>query len=312
MSEDTLEQTSPGPALAAAREAANLTVREVSDALNLSITVVEALESGNQERLPGPVFTKGYVRAYARYLDLDPEPLVADMDTSEQASEPTPSPQGRVGASIVLPPAAWVAGGVLLFLLLVWLLWPAGEDPDAVQAPMSEASGQASFSTPGDDSNAATGIGVSRRAGEVDVGTATVAVSAEIPPSASESSAVLGETPQNGLAASSGNEAAALDADPGDSLGSAGSEIYRPLTATGTQRLALDFVEDCWVEIKDAQGDTLFADLGRPGRSFKFRGEGPFHILLGYAPGALLSFNEEPVALSPHTRNNVASVVLGQ
>ncbi|NOX52804.1 MAG: DUF4115 domain-containing protein [Gammaproteobacteria bacterium] len=48
------------------------------------------------------------------------------------------------------------------------------------------------------------------------------------------------------------------------------------------------------------------------GQSVEFIGQGPFRVLLGYAPGAILQFNYETVALTPHTRNNVAKLVLGQ
>jgi len=41
-------------------------------------------------------------------------------------------------------------------------------------------------------------------------------------------------------------------------------------------------------------------------------GQAPFRVLLGYAPGVQMSFNGETVVLAPHTRNNVATLVLGQ
>jgi cytoskeleton protein RodZ len=66
------------------------------------------------------------------------------------------------------------------------------------------------------------------------------------------------------------------------------------------------------VEIKDTAGAVLFGDLGRAGGQIELVGAGPFRVLLGYAPGVLLEYNSEPVALAPHTRNNVASLVLGQ
>jgi hypothetical protein len=62
--------------LRAERETLGVTVREVADTLNLSITVVQALEADAYDRLPGTVFARGYIRAYARLLDLDPVPLL--------------------------------------------------------------------------------------------------------------------------------------------------------------------------------------------------------------------------------------------
>jgi cytoskeleton protein RodZ len=66
------------------------------------------------------------------------------------------------------------------------------------------------------------------------------------------------------------------------------------------------------VEIKDAQGNSIYSDLSKSGDSLELVGRPPFHILLGNAPAVRLAFNGERVALSPHTRNNVGTLVLGQ
>jgi len=81
---------------------------------------------------------------------------------------------------------------------------------------------------------------------------------------------------------------------------------------TGGDRLRFQFEDDCWVEIDSVSGANLYSDLNRAGRALEFVGEAPFKILLGNAPGVTLSFNNEDVALGPHTRNNVAMLVLGQ
>jgi len=66
------------------------------------------------------------------------------------------------------------------------------------------------------------------------------------------------------------------------------------------------------VEIRDPEGRVLYSNLNEAGTSLELVGQGPFRILLGYAPGVTLAFEGEPVALGPHTRNNVATLVLGQ
>jgi cytoskeleton protein RodZ len=86
----------------------------------------------------------------------------------------------------------------------------------------------------------------------------------------------------------------------------------RRITPTGSDRLLFQFTDDCWVEIKSATGASLYSDLSRAGRTLELVGIAPFRILLGYAPGVTMSFNDEAVALAPHTRNNVATLVLGQ
>jgi cytoskeleton protein RodZ len=76
----------PGRALAEARVARNLTVAEVAQQLKLSATQVEALEADAYEQLPGPVFVRGFVRNYARLLELDGEALAAKVELPHVSS----------------------------------------------------------------------------------------------------------------------------------------------------------------------------------------------------------------------------------
>jgi cytoskeleton protein RodZ len=98
-----------------------------------------------------------------------------------------------------------------------------------------------------------------------------------------------------------------LEAEPLLMAGDAG----RRITPDGDDRLGLAFSDDCWVEVRDLEGRRLYSNLSRGGSELTLAGQGPFRVLLGYAPGASLRFNDEPVPLEPHTRNNVASLVLG-
>ena len=76
----------PGALLGAAREAQNLSVADVARQLKLSRAQVEALEAGDYEQLPGPVFVRGFIRNYARLLKLDPEPLLRSAARSAAAA----------------------------------------------------------------------------------------------------------------------------------------------------------------------------------------------------------------------------------
>lgn len=86
----------------------------------------------------------------------------------------------------------------------------------------------------------------------------------------------------------------------------------RRITPLGDDELWFEFTDDCWVEVFNTEGHALYENLLRRRQSLRLIGTGPFQIRLGYAPGAMLEYNGEPVRLGPHTRNNVASLVLGQ
>jgi cytoskeletal protein RodZ len=73
-----------GEVLAAKRGERGLTIEQAAAATRIRAHYLNALESGELERLAAPVYAKGHLRTYARYLGLDPEPLVAMMRVDAQ------------------------------------------------------------------------------------------------------------------------------------------------------------------------------------------------------------------------------------
>jgi len=118
---------SPGAALAAARVAQGLTVEHVADRLKLTAFQIKAIEEDNFGVLPGAVFARGFVRNYARLLNLNIDPLLPAM--AQQDSSVAPGADARLLRDVkgaVLGPvrfrglpiaAAVIAGvvGVLVF-----------------------------------------------------------------------------------------------------------------------------------------------------------------------------------------------------
>ena len=70
----------PGAMLRQAREAAGLTHAVVGEALHLTVHYIKSLENDDYSKLPGQIFVKGYMRAYARYLKMDADKLLACYD----------------------------------------------------------------------------------------------------------------------------------------------------------------------------------------------------------------------------------------
>lgn len=66
-----------GEVFSDARKAKKLALKDVSNSLRLSIKQIEALENNNFSSLPPAVITRGFIRNYARFLELDAEPLLA-------------------------------------------------------------------------------------------------------------------------------------------------------------------------------------------------------------------------------------------
>src|SRR5678815_5701857 len=60
-----------GEQLRLAREERGIPLREISDETRISIRYLEAIESGDFKRLPGGIFNRSFVRAYARCIGYD-------------------------------------------------------------------------------------------------------------------------------------------------------------------------------------------------------------------------------------------------
>ena len=69
-----------GNELREARQARDLTLREVERRIHIRAKYLEALESGQLEALPSPVQGRGFLGNYARYLQLDAEQMIARWD----------------------------------------------------------------------------------------------------------------------------------------------------------------------------------------------------------------------------------------
>ena len=61
------------------REQRGITLREIADTTKLSVRALEALERNDISRLPGGIFSRGLVRAYAEQIGADPEATVQEF-----------------------------------------------------------------------------------------------------------------------------------------------------------------------------------------------------------------------------------------
>ncbi|GEM_PF-2743955 len=65
------EMPSFGESLRRERELRRISLREVSEATKINVRYLEALEANEFANLPGGAFTKGYIRAYSRFIGTD-------------------------------------------------------------------------------------------------------------------------------------------------------------------------------------------------------------------------------------------------
>lgn len=281
-------QPQVGQQLRLAREARGLSVLDIAQTLKLGSRQVEALESGDWQILPGNTFVRGFVRNYARIVQIDSVPLmdlleglltkpVSNLAINEQSLSQMPQSgrtvSGRdrmvIFAGLFLVVLAALAYFLLANNLSVWR--------DGLQDFLDS---------------------VARK-------DEPVAVSVQ--PASSEPVFPPGSTPQQimnpqALPAAL-PEAAAVGSAPAQS-----AEASPVNTTPGQIRFTVD--KESWVEIRDRDNKPVFSQRVTPGVTQDVNGQGPFSLVVGFAPGVKVFWHGQQVDLAPHTRGDVARLVL--
>jgi cytoskeleton protein RodZ len=128
-----------GAHLRRAREARGVTLRRIADVTKISVRALEAVERNDFSRLPGGIFTRSFVRAYAVEAGLDPDETVrqflAQCPNKDLAAVPVNSPEcidgprrsswlTRLGGVRVLVPV--LAALLLAIVAVIGLRWALG------------------------------------------------------------------------------------------------------------------------------------------------------------------------------------------
>ena len=284
-----LADVSPGERLKNARQALGLTVAEVATHLKLSEKIIEAFERGDAASVAAPVFVAGYLRSYARLLQLSEERVLADFkaltaiesSVEAAASKLVAQANGMGFTSLkggfsgdyfaqLKPLVLWVIAGLLLCGVLYYLLMNDGTVGKSRDATVS-APTQAPMNIPPMSANDSE-----NNSGKKNV--------AEAPPGAVEETGST-VSPDASVTAPS----AMVMTDSKTESETAGADTA--MEAQVESELALLFNDDSWVEVRDARGERLVYLLGKAGMSRTVMGVAPFEVQLGYVPGVEIMYN---------------------
>ncbi|HEX4954398.1 MAG TPA: RodZ domain-containing protein [Thermoanaerobaculia bacterium] len=87
------EKASFGSWLRRQREVREIGLREIADASKISLRYLEALEQDRFDVLPAPVFSRGFLREYAKYVGLDADEVVNHFLSAYQEVEAEQAPE---------------------------------------------------------------------------------------------------------------------------------------------------------------------------------------------------------------------------
>lgn len=266
-----------GLLLRKAREARGLSIDDVVQALKFSHRQIEAVEADDLSALPGNVFARGLIRSYARFLKLDPAPLLGLVQASAPVITPDVRPPDNMGSAMPrgvrqIPPL--LAVSVLLLIAIATMVgWHFVGTADTPVPSATEASNETT--TPA----------------------AQHAVEPVPPPqTAVDSSAAPQEAPVAVTAPATEVPAASVQPIP------------TPMPAEG-RRLSFDFRGDSWIEVKDYSGQIVLTGLFGVGKQ-SASGRPPFDVVIGNAARVDMQYEGRAIDLRPHTRAEVARLTV--
>lgn len=319
------------------REMRGVTLQEISDTTKISIRLLEALENEEFSKLPGGIFARSFIRAYANYLGLDQEQVIAEF---ELAAPPRGEEDfSRIGVSSSngkkrsrLPILPWLIAVVLLGggYTLFRYAHRATEEPVSLENSASGPAAAASVPAPAPNASEAKNVGAP--AGAPDsaspstagpavgaLGATTSADSASDGSSLPGSAAPVTSEPSSAAAASgasiktvstrapvlgvmSSSTLAASASAPGGSNGpSADPGNTAPVTpAPGELVLQIAATQRSWVAVK-ADGKTVLERILNPHEIRTLTAKQFFDVTTGNALGTVLTL--DGVTLKPLGRS---------
>ncbi|MGG2399654.1 RodZ domain-containing protein [Pseudomonas sp. SH1-B] len=318
--------SNPGEALRQAREMKGWSVVEVATQLNLTQQRLSQIEEGAFDKLPGTTFARGYIRAYAKLLDLDQNRLVLEFDqfTGTDATGSNVHALGRIEEPVRYSQSILRLVSFLLLLALIgagFLWWQDQGRPGANLADLglehvevegadgttqvhslAEPEDQAVIVAQGNDESSPLLLPVEPGDEPENAGTseqpADDNVSAQDTLSAADTETpaapVTDETIEEAPAAEAAEQTAAATAVP-----------------AGQGALNVRFTDDCWTQVTDADGKVLVSALKRSGERIELTGKAPMELRLGFARGAQVTYNGESVDVAPHMTGETARLKLG-
>lgn len=267
-----------------------LSIEDAARGLRLASSILEQIERGELQGLAA-IYRRGYVRNYARFLGLEPEPLLELLDVEELPALRPVLTTGRhapnfdkylkfatyaIVTTLIIPPLAWfyVQGGSRFM----------ERDPVAMTQAVDVAE---------DTGPAARNSNRIARALALEEGEEREAS----PSYVSASALPLVARPVRDPAA--GNRPADPDALPPAFVGP---------DPDRRSVLMIELLDDSWLEVYGADGRRLEYDLLRAGERREFRAEPPFRLLLGRANAVALELDGMALSFDGQDRADLVSL----
>lgn len=298
---------SAGQRLRQAREQRGWTLDNVAKRLNLRASVVEKLEQDDYDTASPATYTKGYIRAYCRLLELDEKTVLAELCSDRLQSQTESNMQSfskrtsRQKSENWLTLITWLIGLGFVAMLIYFGYQQATSGSSIVNKSAAPQTSNSAAITPA-ASNMSEAAAVPADDDGVDLGQG----SSDTPEQEPQDSA---PPAQQGLNPAPVQNSAAGSAAPSQT---AAAEAAPTGTQSQTQTLEISFKGDCWVRIEDASGKRVLEGVKTAGQSFTLDAAAPYTLRLGAPEMVTVQYQGQPVDLSGFRAGRLAKLTLPQ
>jgi len=277
MAEDHLYNTNKlGELLTRAREKLSLSQQDIASRLNLKEEIISALDANDFDKLPAPTYVRGYIRSYARAVNLNADSLINIYGgVAEAPPEILPDVKPTVQASRRDTPVKAMTYLLTFTIVILFIAWWQGQHIVGTDFFSREVKTSEGGEYPGGFTYTYNIVNHPE----------TLYV-----PEIDE----LGDSE--------------LQLDDILSIeGSLDLNAQTNLTPSAiSDTLNMELTAESWVEVSDVSGKKLYMDLAKPGKKISITGTAPFSVKLGNARGVSVNFNGKPFDTSKHTIAGVA------
>lgn len=323
--ETTPEVKGFGAMLREARESLGISIGDVSSRTRLSVDQIRAIEEEDLERLPEPVYVRAFLRAYAKAIGIDYEPVVNDYVTrcgggGVRIPEHAPEEAFREVAYYDTPrPSRWKFVGLLALIVVVTLgIWGvySGTFARLMEADGTEAA-KVENGVSEVEPNVAPAPEAPKTTAPVEVADASKpeASAAQTLASAPEAEQTAPQTPLPAAPAEESVSVSAAPAQPAAPVEVPAAAVEAAAQTAETvpaETYAAEFhtSASCWVHVIAPDGQNLIAREMKPGETQSVALPAGTRVTVGNPPALILTLDGHPYDLGGVTQRGVARFVI--
>ncbi|BDC82864.1 MULTISPECIES: RodZ domain-containing protein [Aeromonas] len=301
--QDDSQAVGPGQLLRNAREQLGWTREQVASRIHLRLTLIAAIESDTYDKHTSHTFIRGYLRTYAKLVGIPEETILAAYDKlgltpPDNIDMQSFSRRSRQQANDSrLKVVTWLVILVLIALSVAWW-WQSTARRSAGDEALAATEMGATSNTPSATVPPAVDV-----ADPVVAPATSAAAATSVDPVASAAATTLPVDASSAVATTAVATSAATATQPADAAASEPAKV---------PQLKMSFTADCWLDVKDAKGKTLFSGLKKANDELVLEGPEPLKFIIGAPMAVNIEYQGKSIDMSRYNNGRTARLSLPQ